>query len=390
MAEPTVTSIGYLTRIGIGEEIIYGTPVLTTQVLPSMSESLNDVYAEIPDESLQGSPVYGTPEQGNFSATGDITLPMRYTNEWVLLKHFFGAFAAGRYDLIDSLQGKAVTISIDKQVLGVWDYPGSKATQIAWASTADGVILTTSVIPGALQLNSALNTHDHLVTLLQDSKRLLHHHLRLWIGTQDHALTVADDLCVSELTLTMTRPMAIDYTNCSQNPLEPIENEFLTFRLAMTFPRFTTENESIITWRQDYTQLQAQMRYTHPTTGQTKTLVIPNLTFVTATAPTAGPGPRVLTTEASITRGGSTTTSAQIAISSNVLTITAGTFPQVAPGAQVTISGAATPANNGTFTAAAWTPTAITLETPPAMTNEAAGASVTVQVAQPVIYLLET
>ena len=131
--------------------------------------------------------------------------------------------------------------------------------------------------------------------------------------------------------------------------MEPIENAFLTFRLAITFPRFRTEEEQIITWRQDYTQLQAQMRYTHPTTGQTKTLVIPNLTFVMATAPTAGPGPRVLTTEASITRGGSTTTSAQIAIASNVLTITAGTFPQVAPGAQVTISGAATPANNGTF-----------------------------------------
>ena len=65
-----VTSIGYLTRIGIGEEAVYGTPVLTTQVLPSMSESLNDVYAEIPDESLQGSPVYGTPEQGNFSGHG--------------------------------------------------------------------------------------------------------------------------------------------------------------------------------------------------------------------------------------------------------------------------------------------------------------------------------
>ena len=64
--------------------------------------------------------------------------------------------------------------------------------------------------------------------------------------------------------------------------MEPIENAFLTFRLAITFPRFRTEEEQIITWRQDYTQLQAQMRYTHPTTGQTKTLVIPNLTFVTA------------------------------------------------------------------------------------------------------------
>jgi hypothetical protein len=389
LAEPVVTSIGYLSRIGIGEEDVYGTAVLTTQVLPSISESLNDVYAEIPDESLQGSPVYGTPEQGNFSATGDITLPMRYANEWVLLKHFFGAFATGRYDLIDSLQGKAVTIAIDKQVLGVWDYPGSKATQIAWASNADGVILTTSVIPGALQLNSTLNTHDHLVTLLQDSKRLLHHHLQLLIGTQDHELTAADDLCCSELTLTMTRPMAQDYTNCSQNPLEPIENAFLTFRLAITFPRFTTEQEPIITWRQDYTQLQAKMIYTHPTTAQTKTLVIPNLTFVTATAPTTGPGPRVLATEASITRGGSTTTSAQIAIATNVLSLTAGTFPKVEPGAQVTISGAATPANNGTFVATAWTATSITLATPPALTDEAAGATMTVSVAQPVIYMLE-
>lgn len=389
-APPSVTSIGYLTRIGIGEEEIYGTPVLTTQVLPSMSESLNDVYAEIPDESLQGSPVYGTPEQGNFSATGDVVVPMRYANEWVLLKHFFGAFAAGRYDLIDSLQGKAITLSIDKQVLGVWDYPGSKATQIQWTSNADGVILTTSVIPGSLQLNSTLNTHAHLVTLLQDSRRLLHHHLQLLVGTQDHALSpTTDDLCCSELTLTMSRPMAIDYTNCSQNPMEPIENAFLTFRLAITFPRFRTEEEQIITWRQDYTQLQAQMLYTHPTTGQTKALVIPNLTFVTATAPTAGPGPRVLTTEASITRGGSTTTSAQIAIASNALTITSGTFPAVAPGAQVTISGAATPANNGTFAATAWTPTSITLATPPALTDEAAGASITVSVANPVVYLLE-
>ena len=390
MAEPSVTSIGYLTRIGLAEEIPYGIPALATQVLPSISESLNDVYAEIPDESLQGSPVYGTPEQGNFSASGDIVVPMRYANEWVLLKHFFGAFAAGRYDLVDSLQGQALTISIDKQVLGVWDYPGSKATQIQWTSNADGVILTTSVIPGGLQLNSTLNTHAHLVTLLQDSRRLLHHHLKLWVGTQDHALTEADDLCCSELTLTMARPMAIDYTNCSQNPMEPIENAFLTFRLAITFPRFRTEEEAIIGWRQDYTQLQARLTYTHPTTGQTKTLVIPNLTFVTATAPTAGPGPRVLTTEASITRGGSATTSVQIAIASNVLTLTGGTFPQVAPGAQVTISGAATPANNGTFEASAWTPTSITLKTPPALTDEAAGASITVATANPVVYLLET
>jgi hypothetical protein len=391
MAEPaSVTSIGYLTRIGIAEEVPYGTPALATQVLPSISESLNDVYAEIPDESLQGSPVYGTPEQGNFSATGDIVLPMRYANEWVLLKHFFGAFAAGRYDLIDSLQGKSLTVSIDKQVLGVWDYSGTKATQIEWTSNADGVILTSSMIPGALQLNSTVNTHAHLVTLLQDSRRLLHHHLKLWVGTQDHALTEADDLCCSELTLTMSRPMALDYTNCSQNPMEPIENAFLTFALAITFPRFRTEEEQIITWRQNYTQLQAQLLYTHPTTGQTKTLVIPNLTFTEATAPTAGPGPRVLTTAASITRGGSTTTSAQIAIASNVLTITAGTFPLVPTGAQVTISGAATPANNGTFEATAWTPTSITLKTPPALTDEAAGASITVSSASPVVYMLET
>jgi hypothetical protein len=392
MAEPpSVTSIGYLTRIGVAEENPYGTPALATQVLPSISESLNDVYAEIPDESLQGSPVYGTPEQGNFSATGDIVVPMRYANEWVLLKHFFGAFAAGRYDLVDSLQGQGLTISIDKQVLGVWDYSGSKATQIQWTSNADGVILTTSVVPGALQLNSTVNTHAHLVTLLQDSRRLLHHHLQLLVGTQDHALSpTTDDLCCSELTLTMARPYAIDYTNCSQSPMEPIENAFLTFRLAITFPRFRTEEEQIITWRQNYTQLQARLLYTHPTTGQTKTLVIPNLTFVTATAPTAGPGPRVLTTEASITRGAAATTSAQIAIASNVLTLTGGTFPQVAPGGQVTISGAATPANNGTFEATAWTPTSLTLGTPPALTDEAAGATITVSSANPVVYMTET
>jgi hypothetical protein len=391
MAEPaSVTSIGYLTRIGIAEEVPYGTPALATQVLPSISESLNAVYAEITDESLQGSPVYGTPEQGNLTITGDVVVPMRYANEWVLLKHFFGAFDAGRYDLIDSLQGQGLTISIDKQVGGVWDYPGGKATQIQWTSNADGVVLTTSVMAIAEQKNSTLNTHAHLVSLLQDSRRLLHHHLQLWVGTQDHALTSLDDLCCSELTLTMARPMAQDFTNCSQSMMEPIENAFLTFTLAITFPRFRTEEEQIITWRQNYTQLQAQLTYTHPTTGQTKTLVIPNLTFTEATAPTAGPGPRVLTTAASITRGGSTTTSAQIAIASNVLTITAGTFPLVPVGAQVTISGAATPANNGTFEATAWTSTTITLKTPPALTDEAAGASITVSSASPVVYMLET
>ena len=123
---------------------------------------------------------------------------------------------------------------------------------------------------------------------------------------------------------------------------------------------------------------------------QTKTLVIPNLTFVTATAPTTGPGPRVLTTEASITRGQGTTTSTQIAIASNVLTVTGGTFPAVAPGAQVTVSGAATPGNNGTFEATAATATTITLKSPPALTDEAAGATMTVSSSNPVIYLLET
>jgi len=298
---PSITSIGYLTRIGVGEQAAIGMPILTTQVLPSVSESLNDVYAEIPDESLQGSPIVDTPEQGNFSATGDVLIPMRYLNEFVLLKHFLGQFATGRYDLLPSIQGKALTLSIDKQVLGVWDYPDTKATQIVWTSNADGVNLQTSLIPGGLTLNSTLNTHDHLVGLLQDAKRLLHHHLRLLVGTQDHALTdPADELCLSELTLTLGRPMAIDYTNCAQTPMEPIENAFLSFRLAMTFPRFRTEEEQIITWRQNYTRLQASLVYTHPVTAQTKTLIIPNLVFVTATAPTAGPGPRVLTTEASI------------------------------------------------------------------------------------------
>jgi len=390
---PSITSIGYLTRIGVGEQAAIGTPILTTQVLPSVSESLNDVYAEIPDESLQGSPIVDTPEQGNFSATGDMLVPMRYLNEFVLLKHFFGQFATGRYDLLPSIQGKALTVSIDKQVQGVWDYTDTKATQIVWTSNADGVNLQTSMIPGALTLNSTLNTHAHLVGLLQDAKRVLHHHLRLLVGTQDHALThPADDLCLSELTLTLSRPMAIDYTNCAQTPMEPIENAFLSFRLAMTFPRFRTEEEQIITWRKNYTRLQASLVYTHPVTGDTKTIIIPNLVFVTATAPTAGPGPRVLTTEAAISQGKDVTTSAQIAITAtgNALAITGGTFPFVAAGAQVTISGAATPANNGTFTAAAWTPLTLTLATPPALTDEAAGASITVSVSNPPIYMLET
>lgn len=392
-APPSVTSIGYLTRIGVGEQAAIGTPILTTQVLPSVSESLNDVYAEIPDESLQGSPIVDTPEQGNFSATGDMLVPMRYLNEFVLLKHFFGEFAAGRYDLVPSIQGKALTVSIDKQVLGVWDYSDTKATQIVWTSNADGVNLQTSLIPGKLTLNSTLNTHDHLVTLLQDAKRLLHHHLQLLVGTQDHALThPADDLCLSELTLTLSRPMALDYTNCAQTPMEPIENAFHNFRLAMTFPRFRTEEEQILTWRQNYTRLQASLKYTHPVTGDTKTIIIPNLVFVTATAPTTGPGPRVLTTEASISQGKDVTTSAQIALAAadNSITITGGTFPIVFPGAQVSISGAATPTNNGTFQAISWTATKITLEPTPALTEEAAGATITVSVANPVIYVLET
>jgi hypothetical protein len=392
MAEPTVTSIGYKTRIALGEEVPYGTPALTTQVLPSTSESLNDVYAEIPDDSLQGSPVQGTPEKGNFSASGDVTVPMRYMNEFVLLKHFLGLFNAGRYDLIDSTQGTGLTVSIDKQVLGVWDYYGSKITQIVWTSNADGVALQSSLIPGGLNLNSTLNTHDHLVSLVQDEKRLLHHHLRLWVGTQDHALTVADDLCVSELTLTMARPMEEQYTNCSTNPLEPIESSFLTFRLSLSFPRFTTNEEQIINWRQDYTRLQADLLYTHPVTGQTKRLVFPNLVFTTAQAPTTGPGARALTAEAAISRGDDITTSAQVTIAAtdNSLTLTGGTFPYVAPGATVSIAGAATPTNNGTFKALTWTPTKITLATPPALADEAAGASVTISTSNPVVYVTES
>src|SRR4249920_329748 len=187
----------------------------------------------------------------------------------------------------------------------------------------------------------ALNTHQHLVTLLQDTKRLLHHHLALWIGEQDHALTATDDQCVSELTLTLARPMDLSYTNCSQNPLEPIESGFLTFSLNLTFPRFTSDHAQLLTWRQNYTRLQARLAYTHPVTAQTKTIVLPNLVLTNATAPTAGPGPRVLTVETQITQGKDVTTSATIAISStgNTLTITApGVFPYAAPGAQVTIS----------------------------------------------------
>jgi hypothetical protein len=392
-APPTVTSIGYRTRIGVGIEDPYGTPVLTTQVLPSTSESLNDVYAEIPDDSLQGSPTQGTPEQGNFSASGDVVVPMRYLNEFVLLKHFFGLFDTGRYDLLDSLQGQGLTVAIDKQVAGVWEYKGSKATQVVWTSNADGVELQTSLIPGGLTLNATLNTHDHLVGLVQDAKRLLHHHLRLLMGTQDHALTFpADDLCVSELTLTLGRPMSEVYTNCSQSPLEPIEEDFLSLRLALTFPRFTSNEEQLLSWRQDYTRLQADLLYTHPTTGQTKRLVLPNLVLVTAQAPTTGPGARTLSVEASISRGDdvTTTTAATFAAADNSITLGTGTFPHLAPGAQLTVSGATTAGNNGTFKVVTWTATKVTLATPPTLVDEAAGASVSIATSNPIIYMTES
>jgi hypothetical protein len=319
---------------------------------------------------------------------------MRYLNEFVLLKHFFGDFAAGRYDLVPSLQGKAITVAIDKQVLGVWEYPGTKATQIVWTSNADGVQLQTSMIPGALNLNSSLNTSGHLTTLVQDARLLLHHHLVLMVGTQDHALALpADDLCVSELTLTLGRPMATDYTNCSQNPMEPIENDFLNFRLAVTFPRFRTEEEQIITWRQNYTRLHASLAYTHPVNGRTKTIIIPNLVFVTATAPTTGPGPRVLSAEASISQGKDVTTSDQVSFqaSDRSINLTGGAFPALYPGATVTVSGAATAGNNGAFVVATWAPAKMTL-TADATTivDEAVGATVTVSTSNPPLFMLET
>lgn len=391
MAEPVVTSIGYLTRLGVGLETVYGTPVLTTQVLPSTTESLNDVYAVIPDESLQGSPVYDTPEQGNFSASGDLSLPMRYLNEFVLLKHFFGQFTTGRYDLLPSLQGQALTLAIDKQVEGVWEYAGTKASQVVWTSNADGVMLQTSLIPGSLLLNSALNTHDHLVTLLQDTKRLLHHHLALWIGEQDHALTATDDQCVSELTLTLARPMDLVYTNCSQNPLEPIESGFLTFDMQLVFPRFTSDHSQLLTWRQNYTRLQARLRYTHPVTAQWKELVIPNLVLTNSTAPTAGPGPRVLTVDAQIAQGKDVTTSSAVtfAATDKSLTLGTGAFPYVAPGARVTIAGATNAANNDTFVTATWTSTKLTLTAAAAIVDEAPGPAVTISTLNPVIFMLE-
>jgi hypothetical protein len=264
---------------------------------------------------------------------------------------------------------------------------------VVWTSNADGVELQTSLIPGGLTLNATLNTHDHLVGLVQDAKRLLHHHLRLLMGTQDHALTFpADDLCVSELTLTLGRPMSEVYTNCSQSPLEPIEEDFLSLRLALTFPRFTSNEEQLLSWRQDYTRLQADLLYTHPTTGQTKRLVLPNLVLVTAQAPTTGPGARTLSVEASISRGDdvTTTTAATFAAADNSITLGTGTFPHLAPGAQLTVSGATTAGNNGTFKVVTWTATKVTLATPPTLVDEAAGASVSIATSNPIIYMTES
>jgi hypothetical protein len=78
------------------------------------------------------------------------------------------------------------------------------------------------------------------------------------------------------------------------------------------------------------------------------------------------------------------------AAADNSIAMTGGTFPSLTPGAQVTVSGATNAGNNGTFTALTWTPTKITVETPPALVDEAPGASVTVATSNPIVYMTES
>jgi hypothetical protein len=285
------TGRGFQHIMGIKAETTLGTVVAVDKKVAYISDTLDQQYQHIQNQALLGTGAPKNSIQSTRQVGGSFQTYWTYALIDPLLKQFFGTHtvnASGddHYAMDENIDGKGLTIAINKQV-SVHEYAGFKLGEMTISgSPTDGVRLGFSGFGMARSLASATNTANVLAALAETSNEMQFHDLTLRIGDLADALAAGDNVQVSGFSLTINRSLKQDQVN-SNTLLEALEDGFRTGSLSITLPRHTTDQ--FITWHTAHTVLQAELAFDNGTDPYKK-IRLPQIQVVSAPIPTGGPG----------------------------------------------------------------------------------------------------
>ena len=346
MAE--LASTGYLSKMGVGVEANYGVPVAVTQAVALVSENIPDDFTQLPDATLQGRRVGRPADHGTQSIKGDVVVACRYLNSDLLAENFFGSFASGVYRPILTTWDTSCTMAWIKRGT-IWELAGVKVNKIVVAVTAATVYATFSIMATSLtrsELASTVNTKAMLDDLvINTATSMLLFDMKVRLADRSGPIPQDAGYPVSQLTLTMDRPMDEVYDNTSHGVTQPLENAKPTTMFTYTIPRHT--EDQVFAWRDAQTRLQSEIVFTAG--AKKKAYLFPEVAIVTSRNSISGPGalPLEVTTECYEQEDVLTSTSISAQDSDNSLNIDASSATKAS--GTLTLTGVGTDAETVTI-----------------------------------------
>lgn len=382
--------IGYLKILGGGAESVSNTPVNATQRLPHLEFTPDKATQRLMDESLDGRAFRRKPELGMFDIRGTWRCHADYRTASVILTHFFGSLAAGRYTFIPALS-TTLTLAVDKTV-SVWELSGVFINQLIHTWGLGFTELSGTLIAMGITYTGGQNTATELLNLLPPVGRRCKSapDLTVRIGVDTAALTSTEDIDTQAGTITLNRPMAETHTSGQREIIKPVANGFADGTFDLTLTRYDTNEYK--TWRDANTSLQLALLYDEEAGSGAKEWYFPHVTIAAAPNPDNGADFIGATIQGEITQGEGTYTAITIsaAAADNSINDSGAAFPFIHAGAELWTSGfTGTATNNEKRTVVSRTASKIVLSGGTALVDDAAGESVTIVYRQPPAYVTE-
>lgn len=300
------TALGSLARIAIGKETDWGTAVAITDLVPALSESMEANFARNLRETLVGDGGRRKGTRTGRSIMGNLTVDGVYD---LIAGDFYGietliltALGTATRDAVnDSTQftiasqiDEHLTLCINDQVslreyvsamVQGWSFTLSENSNGQFSfdliskeeyKTGDG-----SITNAIADLTALSPTNMVIVPLRFDDATFR-------IADVSDALTSGDAVGISSITISFTRNLtAPQFTSASSSrTIRPREDGFREVSLTFDVPRY--ENTNFLSWRDNGTELQADLKFASGT--YQFNFHIPCVEIETLGKPLSGPG----------------------------------------------------------------------------------------------------
>lgn len=282
---------GFQSILGVGSEVTFGTPVVATQRVCYIEESLDETFTEILDNALCGTAARMIGQQGTGIVEGGFSYPWRAETGDLVLSRFFGTYtvdspSVGRntFSLDPSIDGDGLTVAIDKTV-DVFEFAGYKTSMLTiTGNPSDGIIIASEGFAQSLNPDSVINDTAVLEALPEKGNLILFQDLTFRIADLADALQASDAIDVSEMSIEINRNLEPIEVN-SRRRTEALENAFRESMLTFTIPQM--QDMYFIDAHRNHTPLQADMVIVNG--ANVKTIRLPLLIVTDYSANISGP-----------------------------------------------------------------------------------------------------